>query len=89
MNYVEGECIYACRTIKLAPADVDRLLPSIITIKYFNNKQLSVSWGYTYFELAFLYNENRLFFILTFSFYFLDFCGPHLNLALLAFQADH
>jgi hypothetical protein len=47
----------------LAPPDMARLPPSIVTKIYFSSKQPTklVNWDYTYFELALLYKENRPF----------------------------
>jgi hypothetical protein len=53
------------KVMGLAPADMDRLLPSKITKKHILVvNSLSFSCDYTYFELALLYNKNYLFFLL-------------------------
>jgi hypothetical protein len=47
----------------LAQADMARITPSMIIKNIFGSKQPSLSAGtrYTYFKLALLYKENRLF----------------------------
>jgi hypothetical protein len=63
------------KIVGLAPADMARLLSSIITKKIVVNNlvcQLGLCTC-TYFELAWICKESSLLFIIAVSFYFLDF----------------